>query len=279
MARSTSTKLGISLALIVLIALLALTWWYWQKPQQDLTPTTRATGMPLTPEQQAVSFTHADLTFRVHPDRRSIEGRSILTFDVRRPIGRIHFDLDPGLPIEAIAVDGTPLDEGRWRNPEGRVTVELPRTYQPGQRLRLAIDYGGKPHVAKRAPWDGGFVWSKTPAGEPWVATAVQGEGCDLFWPCFDNSFVEVGTVDLHIDVPEGLVAPGNGRFIGVTKGADGRRVWNWRARSPNNYAISLNIAPFKELRGNHKSRFGNVIPMHFWYLPGNEAKAKRLFA
>ncbi|MDQ3478549.1 MAG: M1 family metallopeptidase [Pseudomonadota bacterium] len=278
MTRSNTIRLGLALALIILIGLIALTWMNREKPKGDLTAFTRGTGAPLTAEQQSVNFTHADLTFRVDPARKAIEGRSILTFDVRRPIAKIQFDLDRDLPIEAIAVDGQPLDEGRWSNPEGRATVELPRTYNAGQRLQLAIDYGGKPHVAKRAPWDGGFVWSKTPQGEPWVATAIQGEGCDIFWPCFDNSLVEVGTVDLHIDVPEGLVAPGNGRFMGVTAGKDGRRVWNWRAKSPNNYAISLNVAPYKELRANHESRFGNVIPMHFWYLPGNEEKAKRLF-
>ncbi|MEJ7776696.1 MAG: M1 family metallopeptidase [Sphingomicrobium sp.] len=279
MTRGNRIRLALGLGLIVLIALVALTWWHWQKPKSGLTETTRATGMPLTPEQQSVTFTHADLTFVVDPKRESIEGRSILTFDVRRPIAKIQFDLDRDLPIEAIAVDGKPLADDRWSNPEGRATIELPRTYEAGQRLRLAVDYGGKPHVATKAPWEGGFVWSKTPEGEPWIATAVQGEGCDLFWPCFDNSLVEIGTVDLHVDVPQGLVAPANGRFMGVTDGEDGRRVWNWRAKNPNNYAISLNIAPFKEIRGQYRSRFGNVIPMHFWHLPGNEAKAKALFA
>lgn len=278
MTRSNRIKLGLLVGLIILLGLIALTWSSWQKPKGDLTATTRATGMPLTAEQQSVNFTHADLTFRIDPGRKSIQGKSILTFDVRRPIQRIQFDLDRDLPIESIAVDGKPLDKGRWSNPEGRATVELPRAYQPGQRLQLAIAYGGKPHVAKNAPWEGGFVWDKTPDGKPWIATAVQGEGCDVFWPCFDNSLVEVDTVDLHIDVPEGLVAPANGRFMGVTAGEDGRRVWNWRATSPNNYAISLNIAPYKEIRANYRSRYGNVIPMHFWYLPGNEEKAKALF-
>ena len=278
MTRRNSIKVGLIVGLAILAGLIALTWWHWQKPQGELTATTRGTGAPLTAEQQSVDFTHADLTFRVDPGRKSIQGRSILSFDVRRPIQRIQFDLDRNLPIESIAVDGTPLEEGRWSNPEGRATVELPRAYQPGQRLQLAIAYGGKPHVAKNAPWDGGFVWDKTPDGQPWIATAVQGEGCDIFWPCFDNSLVEIGTVDLHIDVPEGLVAPANGRFMGMTQGDEGRRVWNWRTQRPNNYAISLNIAPYKEIRADYRSRFGNVIPMHFWYLPGNEDKAKALF-
>ena len=105
----------------------------------------------------------------------------------------------------------------------------------------------------------------RRPTAQPWIATAVQGEGCDLFWPCFDNSLVEIGTVDLHIDVPEGLVAPGNGRFMGMTSAARTAAASGTGARSnPNNYAISLNIAPYKEIRADYQSRFGNVDPDAF---------------
>jgi aminopeptidase N len=62
-----------------------------------------------------------------------------------------------------------------------------------------------------RAPWDGGFVWAKTKSGKPWIATAVQGEGCDLFWPCIDHPSAEPGAMDIRITVPAGLAAPSNG--------------------------------------------------------------------
>ena len=75
--------------------------------------------------------------------------------------------------------------------------------------------YHGQPHVAKKAPWDGGFVWSTTPDGKPWVASAVEGEGCDLFWPCIDHPMGKPKQVDEHITVPAPLVAAGNGIAIG----------------------------------------------------------------
>jgi aminopeptidase N len=159
------------------------------------------------------------------------------------------------------------------------VDIDLPRRFNPGEKLQLAIDYSGQPHVAKNAPWDGGFVWSKTPTGQPWIATAVEGEGCDLFWPCFDNSLVEIGTVDLHIDVPKGLVAPSNGAFMGTRPSGDDRIVWNWRAHHPNNYAIALNIAPYEVVHSTYRSRYGNSIPLYYWYLPGEKDNARALFA
>ena len=244
-----------------------------------LSERTAGTGAPLTAEQQSVEFRKADLSFDVFPNRRSINGHAVLDLAVKKPIERIQFDLDENLPIRAIAADGQKLSNDAWRNDDGMVTVTLPRPKAAGEMLQLAVDYGGRPHVAKKAPWDGGIVWSKTKDGQPWIATAVEGEGCDLFWPCFDNSLVEIGEVDQHITVPKGLVAASNGRLLGVRTQPDGRVTYDWRTHNPNNYAIALNIAPFKRLTAQHKSRFGNVIEFDYWYLPGEDAKAKKLFA
>lgn len=247
--------------------------------EERLAERTRQTGAPLTREQRSVRFETADLTFEVMPERQEINGIARLGFAVLSPIERIQFDLDPRFDIGAIKADGQAVARDRWRNREGLVTVELAAPKKAGSRLLLTVDYGGRPHVAERPPWDGGFVWRRTRDGRPWVATAVQGEGCDLFWPCFDNSEVEVGTVTMRIIVPEGLAAPANGRLLAVDKLADGRSRWTWQARSPNNYAISLNVAPYKRLSAVHRSRFGNSIPLQFWYLPGDETKARVLFA
>ena len=244
-----------------------------------LSERTEGTGAPLTREQQSVDFTKADLSFEVFPNRKSINGHAVLNFAVKQPIQRIQFDLDENLPIRALAVDGAPLSSREWRNAGGLVTVDLPVAKQAGDKLQLTVDYAGKPHVAKKAPWDGGFVWSRTKDGQPWIATAVQGEGCDLFWPCFDNSLVEIGQVDLHITVPKGLVAPANGKLVGVREHSDGRRTYDWRTMKPNNYAISLNIGPYKRLTQQHRSRFGNMVEIDYWYLPGEDDKAKKLFA
>jgi aminopeptidase N len=111
------------------------------------------------------------------------------------------------------------------------------------------------------------------------VASAVEGEGCDLFWPCFDNSLVEVGTVTQHIIVPKGLAAPSNGRLLGVDKLSDGRTRWNWRASHPNNYAVAVDVGPFKVAHTTYYSRYGNRFPIEYWYLPGEERQAASLLA
>lgn len=244
--------------------------------QPALTTQTRNTGAERTPEQLAVVFEKADLALRVDPASRSIRGDATLTFQALSPLARIVLDLDNHLPIDAIAVDGQALPASAWSNPEGRLTITLPHTVATGAMVAVRVRYHGTPHVAKRAPWDGGFVWSTTPDGQPWVASAVQGEGCDLFWPCIDHPMGKAKLVDQHITVPAPLVAAGAGVALGMDE-ADGWRTWHWRAKNPSTYGISINVGPYKVLAEDYRSRFGNTIPLRFWYLPQSEAKAKEL--
>src|SRR4029079_5867492 len=230
----------------VLAVALGVIIWIANRKQPELAARTAKTGMPLTREQQSVDFQTADLTFAGKPNKHRIDGRAVLGFLVKAPITKLQFDLDPELPIQSIAADGQQLQGSAWKNDGGLVTVNLPAPKNPGDKLSLTVVYGGKPHVAKRAPWDGGIVWSHTKDGKPWVATAVEGEGCDLFWPCFDNSMVEVGSVTQHVIVPKGLSAPSNGRLLGVDTLSDGRTRWNWQARHPKNYANATDAAPYK---------------------------------
>jgi aminopeptidase N len=245
--------------------------------QPALTPFTVQSGLARAPEQEAVVFEHADLRFRIDPARRYIDGDATLTFRATRPLQKLVVDLDRNYAIASIAVDGHELAAGTWSNPEGRMTVNLPATLAQGAAVDLRIRYGGKPHVAARAPWDGGFVWSKAPTGEPWVASAIEGEGCDLLWPCIDHPEGEPLLVDSAITVPAPLVAAGNGIALGMEE-HDGWRTYKWRARSPDTYAIAINVGPYELLSADYKSRYGNTIPLRFWYLKGNEAKARKLF-
>jgi aminopeptidase N len=246
--------------------------------QPPLTDYSLGSGAPRSEAQLALDFDKADLKLRIEPATRSITGDVTLSFGTRAPVSSIELDLDRNLPIDAIAVDGQPLPASSWRNPEGKLTIDLPQPLQPGKQVAVRVQYHGRPHVAKKAPWDGGFVWSTTPDGQPWVASAVQGEGCDLFWPCIDHPTGKARLVDEHITVPAPLVAAGNGIAMGMDE-KDGWRTYHWRTKNPSTYGISINVAPYKLMSGEYRSRYGNVIPLRMWYLPQNEKGATELFA
>jgi aminopeptidase N len=250
-----------------------------KKGEPAITAQTQRSGGVLTPEQTALRFDSADLAFEVLPETESLNGVATLVFTAKAPLARLPIDLDRNLPVSAIAIDGVPLAPSAWSNPEGRLTIALPKPVAAGEKVTAKIIYGGTPHVAVRAPWDDGMVWSKTPDGRTWFATTAEGYGCDLFWPCLDFPTGEPALVTLHITVPKGLKAPSNGVLLGVDTLADGRTTWNWRAKHPNTYGIALNVGPYEEISGTYKSRFGNSIPMFYWYLPGEKPQAEKLFA
>ena len=240
---------------------------------------TLKTDQPRTAEQLAVRFDRADLSFRVSPEARALSAVAVLNFTATAPLDRLAVELDTLFDISEIAVDGVPVSPDRWANPDGRLTVDLPRPLAAGQAVELRIAYAGRPRIAPNPPWGGGFVWSTTPDGRPWIATAVQGEGCDLFWPCIAPPLAEPKRVDMHITVPTGLSAPANGRLTGVVDQGDGWTTWNWRAAQPNTYAVALNIAPYVELSADYASRYGNTVPMTYWYLPTDAPdRARALF-
>ncbi|MFN3558917.1 MAG: M1 family metallopeptidase [Brevundimonas sp.] len=284
MSKSVRRTALLGASLLALTALPAVAQEAVGAPQitRESTAFTLATDQPRTPEQEAVRFDKADLSIKVIPDDKTIEGVAVLDFTATAPLSVLPLELDTLLAIASVQVDGRELDqgEGGWRNPEGRLWIDLGRDLAAGDTVQIRIAYAGAPRVAPRAPWDGGFVWATTPDGQPWIATAVQPEGCDIFWPCIDSPLAEPGRVDLHITVPPGLSAPSNGRFMGTESQADGWTTWNWSAAHPNTYAIALNIGPYDEVRADYRSRFGNTIPMSYWHLRGDDpAKVRALFA
>jgi aminopeptidase N len=246
--------------------------------QPALTAQTLNSGGVMPAEQARVHFDHAELHFTIDAASQSIDASATLSFTAKSATDTLLLDLDRNLPIHAIDLDGQPLAASAWSNPDGRLRIRLPAPLAAGDKVSVTVRYGGKPHVAKKAPWDGGFVWSHTADGQPWIASAVEGEGCDLFWPCIDQPQGEPDLVDTWVTVPKTLAAPGNGVLIGITDAGD-KHTYHWRAKHPDTYAISINVGPFDVLKANYASRYGNTIPMEFWYLRGHEAQAKQLFA
>lgn len=242
-----------------------------QTPGRESTAFTLRSDQPRTAEQLAMSFDRADLSIRVTHETKTIDAVAVLDFTATAPLAAVVVELDTLFTVSSVQVDGRELCPGGWSNPEGRMTIPLAEPLAADETVSVRIAYAGAPRVAPRAPWDGGFVWGATADGTPWIATAVQAEGCDLFWPCIDHPLAEPKRVDLHITVPSNLSAPSNGRFIGTVDHGDGWTTWSWSAANPNTYAIALNIGPYQEMRAYYQSRFGNVIPMSYWHLGSDD--------
>ena len=279
MTKTLTAALAMSTALTAALGLTSIA--RAQEPAaRTSTEWTRNTGHPRAPEQLVMQFDKADLAFRILPETRSIEGVATLDFTATAPLARLVLELDVRFDVSEVAIGGRALPRSAWTNPEGRMTITLPRALRAGQSVQVRIKYAGVPHPARNAPWDGGWVWRTAPSGEPWIATAVQGDGCDMIWPCIDWATAEPARLDMHITVPSNLSAPGPGRFTGKRDHGDGWTTWSWSSGPINTYAISINVGPFEERTAVYRSRFGNEIPMSYWHLRSDDpAKVEALFA
>lgn len=246
--------------------------------QRELGVRPTGSGGPLMPEQAAYDVKSYDLSLAVNPAEQSINGALVVEALIVHPVAWLVLDLDAPLSVRAVmdAAQSKPLE---FERREGKIWIALPATKQPGETVRVRVEYGGKPRVAPRPPWVGGFVWAKTAAGEPWVAVACQADGADLWWPCKDHPSDEPERMALHITVPQPLVVAANGKLQSVVKNKDNTQTFNWLISNPiNNYNVSLNIAPYKTVEGQFRSVAGENVPVFFYALPENYEKAQVLF-
>ena len=242
----------------------------------ESTPYSLKSGGQVAPLQQGLTVEHADLTFAFDFDNKILMGTTTLTLKGEGSRSAFSVDLDSVFSVNSVAVNGESLAASQYRNVGGE--LQITPSSEVALPLTVTISYEGQPRIPVRAPWDGGVMWEKTPDGANWLATAVQGEGCDLFWPCIDQPHGEPNQTDLHIQVPKPLVAASNGVLVDVTDNGD-TRTYHWQTRSAHNtYGIALNIAPYEKLETTYSSIYGNTYPIEYYHLPGNEQQAKVLF-
>ena len=195
----------------------------------------------LTPLRTRYDVTYYHLDVRVDTMAKSIEGSTIITFRVVQPFEKMQVDLFENMKINKIMFDdGTLLQHEREHN---AVFITMPRTLEPNTQHEIMIHYSGKPLVAKRPPWEGGFVWAYDKEGNPWIAVTCQGTGASLWWPNKDHQSDEPDSMMISVTVPEGLMNISNARLRSKASMPEGWTRYDWFVSYPiNNYNVTLNI-------------------------------------
>ncbi|MFT3796380.1 M1 family metallopeptidase [Flavobacterium sp.] len=223
----------------------------------------------LRPERTCYNVLHYDLNIKIDPEQRSIVGYNDIAFQVVENTNKIQVDLFENMKVDSIVLNHQKLQYKREFN---AVFIAFDKTLEKNSQQRIRFYYSGNPLVAKRAPWDGGFVFSKDQAGKPWIGVAVQGTGASLWYPVKDTQTDEPDNgATIKVAVPNGLMNVSNGRFKGSEDLRNGYTRWDWEVKSPiNTYDITVNIADYVHLHDNHKG-----LDLDYYVLRANEEKAK----
>jgi aminopeptidase N len=216
------------------------------------------------------------LQVRLDPEERFISGFNTISFKAEEDLPLMQIDLFENMKVDSIIHKNKPLKYERRHNAVF-VTLEQPLKKETVDSVRFY--YSGNPHVARNAPWDGGFVFTKDEDGNHWIAVAVQGTGASLWYPNKDHQTAEPKEVLIEAEVPNGLMNVSNGRFVGKKDMGDGYTRWSWKVNNPiNNYNIVLNIANYAHFSDTYKSMGHQDLDLDYYVLPYNLEKAKKHF-
>lgn len=230
----------------------------------------------ITPQRSWWDLTYYQLNLKVEPDKERISGFNTIHYKVLQTGQELQVDLQPPLKIDSIKQDGKTL--GFKKAGRFACFVQLEKQQRPGAGEAVTVYYSGTPRKAKRAPWDGGFSWSKDKYGMPFVATSCQGLGASAWWPCKDHMYDEPDSMSISVTTPGNLMDVSNGRFRGAKENPDSTKTWEWFVSNPiNNYGVNVNIAQYTHFSDTLNGEKG-VLTLDYYVLPDNLEKAKSQF-
>jgi len=232
-------------------------------------------GGVLKLEQAAFDVQSYDVAIKVDVAKKSFTGRTIMEAKTVIPSATIVLDLQAPFTVSKLTDGKTSL---RFDRIKDGLRIHFPISKQPGDPIRVEIEYSGVPQVARNAPWDGGVVWAKTAGGADWISVALQGDGADLIFPCKDHPSDRPNKAIMRLTVPDPLIAVGPGKLEKTERHADKTSTYVWNMPLPiNNYSLVFNAAPYELVKDSVKSVGGQTVPIQFYVLPEDKGKAARL--
>ncbi len=231
-------------------------------------------GGKLKPLQANMDIRHYTLALDLDIANQSISGYTEIDLDLAKASDTLLFDLVNFLDVTKISA--AKKNRNFYRDKDLIYIVD-PAGFKAG-RHSIKIEYHGKPPVAVRPPWKGGFSWKKDNAGNPWVIINCQLEGGKVYFPCKDHPSDEPNEgVDMLITVPKGLTVAGPGLLQSVTTKKD-KQTFHWKTNyTISNYCVVFNVAKYAVVKRMYTTIEGNKVPMEFYVLEEDRAVAEKI--
>ncbi len=225
----------------------------------------------LTPMRTCINVLHYDITVKVVPEQKYIEGKNSISYKVIRNFNFLQLDFGANMQVDSIVYNGKSINYTRDRN---AIIVNFKTAQLKNTLEKLTIYFKGNPIVAVNPPWNGGFVWAKDSLKNDWVGLACESLGASIWLPCKDHWSDEADSINVHLSVPENLVGVSNGKLVSIENEIKGYKTYNWQVKNTiNNYNISINIGNYTLIQDTF---YGiNTVPLNYYVLSYNKAKAQ----
>ena len=217
-----------------------------------------------------------ELSVEPNFEKKTVSGSNLMSFEITKDVKNPTFQIDLQQPMEYQFIGlnkcFTPKRKGDF------IFIETKKSFKKGEKYTFNIQFSGNPKVAKKAPWDGGWVFSKDKKGNPFMSVAQEGDGVSLWLPSKDlwSDEPDQGIV-MKIITPKDLVGVGNGRLIKQTQEKD-KNTFTWEVKNTiNPYSIVPNVGKYVNFKDSFDGEKGK-LDLDYWVLDYQLEKAKKQF-
>ncbi len=245
----------------------------------------------ITPERAWWDVASYSIYVEPNYKNKSIKGWNEIAFDINSDGSKrkMQIDLQQPMQIDSIIFNKKKIktfkrsgnvyliDFGNFKFTAARTLVKKEKAI-PLHTIR--IYFHGQPVIAKNAPWDGGWIFTKDEKGNPWMTVACQGLGASVWYPCKDHQSDEPDLgASIQVKVPDTLVAVANGILTRKFRPQKGFAVYEWEVKNPiNNYNIVPYIGKYSSWKDEFIGETGQKLSLDYWVLSYNIEKAKEQF-
>ncbi len=228
----------------------------------------------LRPERSCFDVYYYDLSVKVLPGKKKIEGQNDIYFTAIDSSMKIQIDLFDIYDIHSIRLNDIALDYSRDHN---AIFIDLADPIIPGSNYVINVQYSGKPINAPQPPWNGGFIWEKK-KGKHWIGVACEHLGASSWWPNKDHLSDKPDSMQIHVIVPKDLQGIANGNLRSVKDADKGYKKFTWFVSYPiNNYNATLYAGDFVIINEKYENE-NRTYDMDYYVLPHNKKKAEKFY-
>jgi len=230
----------------------------------------------LNKERTSYDIKFYELDIKIFPEKKRIEGNVVISLTFVSKTDQIQFELAENFLIHNIS-NNISNNILKYNRSSKKILIDFEQEYDSGEKLSIRIDYSGKPQIAKKPPWKGGFIWDKS-GRKPFVGVACEDDGASIWWPLKDHISDKPDSAKMAFTIPKGLYCVSNGRLIDRVSVNAQQEKFVWKTSYPiNTYNITFYIGDYIHFTLPYEGNYGKH-ELDFYVLPENLDKAKLHF-
>ncbi len=230
-------------------------------------------------ERSCFDVHYYDLSLKIIPDKKRIEGHNKIYFSTTDSTSKIQIDLFKNLKLLYIRYHNQRL---RFVREHDAVWVYFPEALPKHTEAMIDVYYEGKPKADVGEVGRNGFHWQKH-KGKLLLGVSCEQIGASLWWPNKDHLSDEPDSMRVHWTVPNQVQCISNGRLEKVTKDINDDNFFthHYLIKNPiNNYSVTLYLGDYNEIQDEYQSPITQKKhPISYYYYSASEETAQRYFS